>query len=74
MHPKVELKATTYSISLQRMQPGMLEEGLILGKNQEAANNKLHIVRKQHTSWTYIRIFFLSLTLVLFHFNIFFIT
>jgi hypothetical protein len=56
------------------MQPGMLEEGLILGKNQEAANNKLHIVRKQHTSWTYIRIFFLSLNLVLFHFNIFFIT
>jgi hypothetical protein len=46
MHQKVELKATTYSISLQRMQLGMLEEGLTLGKNQEAANNKLHIVRK----------------------------
>jgi len=46
MHQKVELKATAYSISLQMRQPGKLEEGVTLGKNQEAAKSKLHIVRK----------------------------
>jgi len=44
---KEELKATTYSVSLQMKQPGKLEEEVTWGKNQEAAIRKLHTVSKQ---------------------------
>lgn len=44
---KEELKATTYSVSLQRKQPGKLEEEVTWGKNQEAAIRKLHTFSKQ---------------------------
>ena len=52
---KEELKATTYSISSQRKQPGKPEEEVTWGKNQEAAIRKLHIVSKQHMHRIYVQ-------------------
>lgn len=40
------LKVPIYSISWQRQQPNMPEEEVISYKNQEAAENKLDVVRK----------------------------
>lgn len=40
---KAGQKVLAYLISLQKQQPYMLEEVVISGKNQEAAENKFHL-------------------------------